>query len=273
MSVVHMEYYSDALQGRARFNAILPDIQAVPEWLKGSPYYKNYQRPPKVIVMLHGYTGGESDVLLQTGMNEYAGKYNLCVISPAGGNFFYVDCPWSGGKYATFVAVELMELFRRTFRIEVSVENTIISGWSMGGYGAVYLGWKYPETFSKIIAFAPALMTKNLEAWIPVDHDRNEAYYRMIFGDIATVGQRDVNPENLAKKLQAQNLSVPPVYIACGQEDFLFRNNTEFAEFLKQQSIPYEFHTGPGVHSLEFWNQYLENAIQWAVDAPRTAHS
>lgn len=273
MSIVHMEYFSDALQGRARFNAILPDMQSAPDWLKGTSYYENYQRPPKVIVMLHGYTGGESDVLLQTRMNEYVGKYNLCVISPAGGNFFYVDCPWSGGKYATFVAVELMEKFRRTFRIETNSENTIISGWSMGGFGAVYLGWKYPEVFSKIVAFAPALLTKNLEAWIPMDHDRNEAYYRMIFGDITTASERDVNPEVLAKELAARNHPVPPVYVACGQEDFLLGNNLEFVEFLKAQGIGHEFHTGPGVHSLEFWNQYMEDAIQWAVGAPRAAHS
>ena len=184
-----------------------------------------------------------------------------------------MDSPCSGGKYATFVAVELMEKFRRTFRIEAGAENTIISGWSMGGYGAVYLGWKYPEVFSKIIAFAPALLTKNLEAWIPLDQDRNEAYYRMIFGDIATASKRDVNLEVLARELAARNHPVPPVYVACGQEDFLLGNNLEFVEFLKGQGIAHEFHTGPGVHSLEFWNQYMEDAIQWAVGAPRAAQS
>ncbi len=271
MSVVHMEYYSDALQGRARFNAILPDFESAPNWVRGTPYEENYRRLPRVMVMLHGYTGGESDVLLQTGMHELAGKYNLCVIAPAGGNFFYVDCPWSGGKYATFVAEELTGLFRRTFRIEATAENTVISGWSMGGYGAVYLGWKYPDVFSKIIAFSPALLTKNLEAWIPSDHDRNEAYYRMIFGDIASAGQRDVNPEVLAREMKARNRPVPPVYIACGQEDFLLGNNLEFVEFMKEQQISHEFHTGPGVHSLAFWNQYMEDAVQWAVGAPRGA--
>ena len=82
MSVVHMEYYSDALQGRARFNAILPDFESAPDWVRGTPYEENYRRPPRVMVMLHGYTGGESDVLLQTGMHP--GQLKDAVCSPAG---------------------------------------------------------------------------------------------------------------------------------------------------------------------------------------------
>ncbi len=35
-------------------------------------------------------------------------------------------------------------------------EDTFIGGISMGGYGALYNGFKYRDTFSKVVAFSPA---------------------------------------------------------------------------------------------------------------------
>ena len=38
-------------------------------------------------------------------------------------------------------------------------EDTFIGGISMGGYGALYNGFKYRDTFSKVAAFSPAART------------------------------------------------------------------------------------------------------------------
>ena len=56
MSLLHVDFYSQALSGPARFVAVLPND--VPPMALDSPHYK---RPPKVLILLHGYTGCESD--------------------------------------------------------------------------------------------------------------------------------------------------------------------------------------------------------------------
>lgn len=50
----------------------------------------------------------------------------------------------------------MVELTRRLLPLSTRREDTYIAGISMGGYGALYNGLKYKETFGKIAAMSPA---------------------------------------------------------------------------------------------------------------------
>ena len=55
-----------------------------------------------------------------------------------------------------YVGKELVEMTRKMFPLSEKREDTYIGGISMGGYGALYNGMKYRDTFSKVAAFSPA---------------------------------------------------------------------------------------------------------------------
>ena len=64
MSLIHTEFYSRTLAGQSHFYAVLPnDAPPFPE----NP---NLQRPPKTLILLHGYSGCESDWITGSSIRE-----------------------------------------------------------------------------------------------------------------------------------------------------------------------------------------------------------
>ena len=72
----------------------------------------------------------------------------------------------------------------------------------------------------------------------------------------------------LAKKALNGGRKVPPLYIACGEDDFLFKLNTEFVDTLKEHHADVTWVPVPGfTHEWRFWNQQVEAFLEWI---PRT---
>lgn len=59
--------------------------------------------------------------------------------------------------YATFVAEELVPFIDATYRTDPRAEARIIQGTSFGGVAAFYVALQYPEVFTNIAAFSPAM--------------------------------------------------------------------------------------------------------------------
>lgn len=263
MSLLHVDFYSQALSGPARFVAVLPND--VPPMALDSPHYK---RPPKVLILLHGYTGCESDWITGTSVRALAMQYNLAVLMPAAGNSFYLNGDATGTRYADLVGKELPEFAARAFGLNISRENTWIGGLSMGGFGALHTAFLFPGQFSKIMALSSALIIHELPEMTPEASNAmaNYAYYRNIFGDLKTAPERDCNPEVLAEALLAKGDALPAIFMACGTEDFLYQPNCTFHDFLTKKQIPHVYRTSPGIHDWKFWSANLEPAIRWMLE-------
>ena len=263
MSLLHVEFYSQALSSQAHFTAVLPND--VPPLAMDSPHYK---RPPKVLVLLHGYSGCESDWTTGSSIRELAAEYNLAVLMPAAGNSFYLNGEATGTRYADFVGKEVPEFAARAFGLDISRENTWIGGLSMGGFGALHTALQFPECFSKVMALSSALIIHELPEMKPETGNAmaNYAYYRSTFGDLKTAPTRDCNPEVLADGLIAQGEAIPAIFMACGTEDFLYQPNCAFHDFLTDRKIPHVYRTAPGIHNWKFWEANLEPAIRWMLE-------
>jgi len=67
------------------------------------------------------------------------------------GGSFYLSSP-TIGDYETYTTKELVHQIDATYRTIPSREGRGITGCSMGGFGALPLGFKYPEVFSVVAA-------------------------------------------------------------------------------------------------------------------------
>jgi S-formylglutathione hydrolase FrmB len=78
------------------------------------------------------------------------------------GNTSY--CNSRDGKWPleTVITEDLIPYVDATYRTLPSRENRAVEGFSMGGFGAAHLGFKYPELFGVVSIVAPALMGPNL---------------------------------------------------------------------------------------------------------------
>ena len=163
MAIFEGSYFSDALRRGASFSVYLPN-DIGPEG-----HTKYFDRPTKVLFLLHGYTGTRADWIKDTSILSLAARYNLALVCPSGENSFYLDGEETGRQYQRYVGQELVEYVRKTFGLSDRREDTFIGGISMGGFGAVHTGLAYPETFSKIVSLSAALIVHKVAAMKPDD--------------------------------------------------------------------------------------------------------
>lgn len=264
MALIQTDYYSMALSKISNFNIILPN-DLFPEMIVGN---EHYNRETKSLYLLHGYSGTSKDWLLGTSIQELAVKYNLAVVMPSGDNSFYLDAKGTGRAYCQYIGKELIEYTRKTFGLSDKRENTYIGGLSMGGFGAIHTGLTFPNTYEKVIALSSALIIHNIKNKQEdyKDEIADYYYYTSIFGDLEKLEQSYNNPEYLVHRLKEQNATIPPIYMACGTEDFLIEPNRLFYKFLVNEKIDVKYSESSGMHDWTFWNQYLEKSIQWLLN-------
>lgn len=262
MAYFQVNFFSKALKRQVSFNAVVPvDSFEIPG------QEKIERGPLKSLYLLHGYSGNHMDWVSGSKIQELSLIHNIAVFMPSGENNFYLDDTDKGELHAEFIGSELIEFTRKTFPISAKREDTYIGGLSMGGYGALRNGLKYSHNFSRIMALSSALITRNI-AGIPSDFKDPIAdykYYRRVFGDLNELLGSDKDPEALLLDLKKAGASIPEIYMACGTEDFLLQENRGYHDFLVSQDVEHTYVEGPGVHDWNFWNEYIEKAIKWAL--------
>lgn len=258
MALIQVNFFSKKLMRTVPINVILPVD-------KMSTDNKTEKNDFKTLYLLHGILGNYTDWVSNTRIARLAEENDLAVVMPSGDNAFYIDQPKGNNYYGEFIGEELVEITRKMFPLSHRREDTFIGGLSMGGYGAMRNGLKYHDTFGHIVALSGLLLlddivnsTNDAEDFI---HSRH--YAESCFGNLDEVLNSDKDPQYLIKKLQQSNVEIPKMYIACGTEDHMFNINQSFATFLQDNDVNVKFEVGPGNHNWEFWDEYIEKAINW----------
>lgn len=254
MAIIQASYHSRARKGTIPFTAILPVESHDPAYHAG---------PFKTIYLLHGYSGNHTDWLVRTRIEEWAAARGFAVIMPEGLNRFYVDNADTDENYGDFTGRELVDVTRKMFHLSSRREDTAIAGLSMGGYGAVRNGLHFNDTFGAVIALSSAFITDDIAQMQPGEGNdvAQYAFYRHVFGEPQELLGSDKDPKALAEKALLTN--APRLYIACGTEDFLYRQNTDYHAFLEGIGYPHTFVEAPGAHTWDFWNEYMVKGMDW----------
>lgn len=261
MAVFDITLFSNSLHRQVPLTAIIPveelDIPGFPKLDKSKPFRSLY--------LLHGFSGNHSDWLRGSRIEALAMEHNLAVFCPSGENSFFLDDTVRDALYEQYLCKELIAFTRKVFPISAERSDTTIGGLSMGGYGALRNGLKHSDVFGNIIALSSALITDNIVNIMEQKDNpiASPSYYSHVFGKADQVIGSDVDPKALAKKLAAGGGPVPRIYMACGTEDFLITENKDLSAYLAQLGIPHEYLESPGIHSWDFWDNYIEKALIW----------
>ncbi|NLF31722.1 MAG: hypothetical protein GX591_12640 [Planctomycetes bacterium] len=202
---------------------------------------------------------------------------------------WYIDATQKpDSKFATFFFDEFMPAIEGRFR---SSGVRGVTGFSMGGYGAMGYMLQRPELFASASALSGAFYTvfnsdgkshPSLEPLLgPIDANR-QAYEAIV----------------LAPRLAAwveQDRKLPPLMLHCGTEDHLVENNRRFRSFLVEQNecirqrlqpqvadepdprqrerqlnrlletrrIDFTYIESPGAHNWDFWRGVSADLIAW----------
>lgn len=251
MAFLNIEMKSECLQRHTSFKAVIPTD--MPDPAPG--------KEMKTVFLLHGYTG-KGDCWIP---DELIEKYHFAVICPTGENSFWLNGLSTGHAFQSFIGEELVSFVRRTFGLAMHRENTFLCGLSMGGFGSLHTALAYPEVFGKAIALSSALIQREVAEMKPETGNRiaNYDYYRECFGEPEKVMESENAPETLVRKILASGgkLPMPDIYMACGTEDFLIRNNREMHQFLEENGVPHTYLEWAGNHDMKFWQEGLQKFI------------
>ena len=216
-------------------------------------------KPYRTLYLLHGLYGSDDIFLANTSIQKFAEDNGIAIVIPCGENSFYVDNPKAHAYYGEYVGQELLDITRNIFPLSHRREDTFIAGFSMGGYGAVRNGLKYHENFSKIGMISAALIIDDIVNYTEDGNVlRSRDFYESIFGDLDELKGSDMDPKALIERCP----NVPDIYMACGEDDFLFEKNSDFHEFLKDMDIDVDFVKASGEHTWEFSEKYIKEFIK-----------
>ena len=269
MALITVNFFSSALMRTVPVNVILPvDKQEVPAGDDGStsPYRPHVPEGGfKTLVLLHGIFGNYIDWVSGSCIQRWAEEHDLAVIMPSGDNRFYLDQPASHDYYGRFVGEELVEMARAMFPLSRKRADTFIGGLSMGGYGALRCGLRYPETFSHIASLSGALLVDDVAARTD-DADRyfsTRRFSEAVFGDLSSLVGSERDPLWLAEQLAASGEPLPKVYLACGLNDGLLSASRAARQRLDELGFEVTYREAPGGHNWAFWNEAIEQVVRW----------
>jgi S-formylglutathione hydrolase FrmB len=220
-----------------------------------------------VIYLLHGLTGHFDNWTDQSKLPEYAAKYNFIIVTPEGNNGWYTDSATvPNDKYESYIVQELIPEIDKNYRTLKDRNHRVIAGLSMGGYGSIKFGLKYPEMFSLVGSFSGALPAA---AW---SEKTFGSAWKALTDSITSVYAAENSPtrnaNDIFKLVQAMPADavkkLPFIYIDCGTEDGLIATNREFVKLLSDQKIPHEFRELPGAHNWKFWDAQVQEFLRVA---------
>ncbi|WP_400229126.1 alpha/beta hydrolase [Methanobrevibacter smithii] len=249
-----------SLQRRTSLSVILPADNI--HYLQGTEEIA--EKPYKTLYLLHGLFGSDDIFLANTTIQKFAEDHNIAVVLPSGENSFYVDQKESHKYYGEFIGRELVEMTRNIFPLSHKKEDTYLAGFSMGGYGAIRNGLKYHDTFGYIGAISAAMLTDDLHNWGEGDDLlSSKSFAQSCFGDLNKVIGSDMDPKFLIDDLIANDIEIPKIFMAVGDNDFLYNENIDYYNYLKSRNVDVEFRCSSGEHTWEFCNDYIKEFIEW----------
>ena len=214
-----------------------------------------YDREPErrfpVVYWLHGSGGGLPGIPQVAARFARAiqdGKAPPCLVVFVNGmpDGMYVDWKDGSAPLETVIVKELVPHVDASYRTIASREGRALDGYSMGGYGAARLGFKYPDLFRAVSMMGSGPLQENLLDAPRASRRRAEEVLDRVYGGDPDYF-RSVSPRTLAERQADAIARGSLVRMVCGDQDNLLANNRAFHEHLERLGIPHSWTVLPGV--------------------------
>lgn len=213
-------------------------------------HYKKLKELP-VVYLLHGYSGNYAQWLKTAPqLKEAVDAAKVIIVCPDGGfSSWYFDSPIDSTiRYETFVSKELVSYIDSHYKTATSRNFRAISGFSMGGHGALWLAIRHPSVFGLAGSTSGGVDFRPFpDSW--------EIKKRL--GDTACCKENweQYTVINEVKKLKPGSLQI---IIDCGLKDFFLGGNQALHQYLVEQKIKHDYIERPGGHEHKYWNNSID---------------
>jgi enterochelin esterase family protein len=211
------------------------------------PNYNPKKKYP-MLALLHGFSDGADgwstvgkanlifDNLIASGEMR-----PMIVVMPLGYGMAWADMmkrmrepkTWKANVegFSKALLEEVIPAVEKGYKIEKNREKRAIAGLSMGGTESLTVGLNHLDKF----------------AWV---------------GAFSSGGIQGKPSETFPQLSEKDNARIRKLWIACGKDDFLIKNNREFVDWLKSQKIEHTWIETEGAHTWLVWRLYLGDFVK-----------
>lgn len=197
------------------------------------------------VYLLHGYGGDYSSYVERcSNLKTLVDQYQIVAICPDGGvSSWYWDSS-DEFQYETFVTKELPEFIRKNYGVSADPAKCGVTGFSMGGHGALFLALRHPGSFAAVASTAGGVDFRPFP---------NNWEISKRLGSYAENPQK-WDAHTVMESLHLYQPNTLAIHIDCGKDDFFFGVNKKLHEEMTYRNIPHEYLTMPGKHTWDYTN-------------------
>lgn len=215
-------------------------------------YASRPQQKYPVVYLLHGHGGNYTSWLasVKPGLPRLATEYGLIIVCPEGENSWYWDSPISPkSQFETYISRELRESIEKRYPTRNDRNSRAITGYSMGGHGALWLAFRHPDLFGACGSMSGGMDIR------PFPNNWN---MKDQLGTYAGHPQRWDEHTVINLLPYPTEFGALAIIIDCGTEDFFFQVNNRLHEKMLELKIPHDYITRPGGHTQAYWNNAID---------------
>lgn len=217
-----------------------------------------------IVILLHGVYGSNwvwmdlggahivYEQLKQQGLSDFI------LVMPSDGGL------WDGsaylplneyGNYEQWIMEDVMNAVTENINGANNHSEVYLCGLSMGGYGTLKLGAKYPHRFSGLSAHSSVTSLEDLQQFI----ENPISDYQCSFE----------KESELAYWFDKNKSSIPPLRLDCGTQDSLYETNLALCSTFNSLNIRYQFESLSGGHEWQYWHENLAKTLMFFDDIHR----
>ena len=232
------------------------------------PDYETSSRSYPVLYLLHGLgddqTGwiqfGEVKKIADNAINNGEATPMVIVMPDANtGEVGYFNIPSKNWMYENFFFNELMPHVESKYRIKSDKRFRAISGLSMGGGGTLTYALHRPDLFSAAAPLSSATGSTDVEESLK----RIRRYGFEFTRDEMQSLLKANHPLELIKDIPLNKLNSVRWYIDCGDDDYLFEDNSLLHIAFSKRGINHEYRVRDGAHTWTYWRESLPTVLEF----------
>ncbi len=213
-----------------------------------------------VVILLHGVYGSAWCWPLKAGVHLIADRLiqekkikPMVLVMPSDGLFLDGSAylPHKDGRnYEAWIINDVPDAVMQEVNITSKKSPLFITGLSMGGYGALRMGAKYPGLFKAFSGLSSITEFNQLTNWYEN-------------GDIAEIENSVKEKPSVFETLLENKSDLSPFMFDCGTGDILMEHNRKLHTQLTKQNIPHRYNEYEGEHSWDYWTTHIGKHLEF----------
>lgn len=208
-----------------------------------------------IVILLHGVYGSHWAWALKGKVHETAQKMidtgqikPMILVMPSDG--LYGDgsgyVPHQTENYEKWIVEDVIQVVKAQIPQATDDSPIFITGLSMGGFGALRLGAKYPQVFR---AFSGLSSITHFEQM------------RLFVSDFETLKKDACEQDGVLDWMLHNKDVLPPFRFDCGHNDPLIEPNRNLHKALTDKGIEHIYEEFPGEHSWDYWEKKIGHTL------------